>query len=58
MSAMDSQLYLIVDLERRGDKRMIIADRVSSISENKNGLWSVRFLSSPRIFNYIAPVKL
>lgn len=55
---MDSQLYLIVDLERRGDKRMIIADRVSSISENKNGLWSVRFLSSPRIFNYIAPVKL
>ena len=25
---------------------------VASISENKNGLWTVRFSSSPRVFNY------
>ncbi|MBP3470705.1 MAG: AAA family ATPase [Paraprevotella sp.] len=49
---MDSQLYMIIDVERHGDKRMFITDQVSSISENKNGLWSVRFFSSPRIFNY------
>lgn len=49
---MDSQLYMIVDLERRGDKRMFITEQVSSISDNKNGLWTVRFSSSPRMFNY------
>lgn len=43
---------MIVDLERRGDKRMFITEQVSSISENKNGLWAVRFSSSPRVFNY------
>lgn len=49
---MDVKQYLIVDLERRGDKRMFITEQVSSISENKNGLWTVRFSSSPRMFNY------
>ena len=49
---MDSQLYMIVDLERRGDKRMFITEQVSFISENKNGLWAVRFSSSTRVFNY------
>lgn len=42
---MDSQLYMIVDLERCGDKCMFITEQVSSISENKNGLWAVRFSS-------------
>lgn len=49
---MDSQLYMIVDLERRGDKCMFITEQVSSISENKNGFWAVRFSSSTRVFNY------
>ena len=49
---MDTRQYMIVDLERRGDKRMFITEQVSFISENKNGLWAVRFSSSTRVFNY------
>lgn len=49
---MDAKQCMIVDLERQGDKRMFITEQVASISENKNGLWTVRFLSSPRVFNY------
>lgn len=49
---MDAKLCMIVDLERRGDKRMFITERISSIGENMNGLWAVRFSSSPRVFNY------
>lgn len=49
---MDTRQYMIVDLERRGDKRMFITEQVSFISENKNGLWAVRLSSSPRVFNY------
>ena len=49
---MDAKQCMIVDLERRGDKRMFITEQVASISENKNGLWMVRFSSSPRVFNY------
>ncbi len=49
---MDARQYMIVDLERRGDKRMFITEQVSFISENKNGLWAVRFSSSTRVFNY------
>ena len=49
---MDTRQYMIIDLERRGDKRMFITEQVSSISENENGLWAVRFSSSPRVFNY------
>lgn len=49
---MDARQCMIVDLERRGDKRMFITEQVTSISENKNGLWAVRFSSSPRVFNY------
>ncbi len=44
--------YMIIDLEKRGDKRMFITEQVSSIYKNKNGLWTVQFLSSPRVFNY------
>ena len=35
------------DLERRGGKQMFITEEVASINKNKNGLWTVRFLSSP-----------
>ena len=42
----------MIDLERRGDKRMFITEQVASISENKSGLWTVQFLSSSRVFNY------
>ena len=41
---MDAQKCMIVDLERRDDKRMFITEQVASISENKNGLWTVRSL--------------
>lgn len=43
---------MIVDLEKRGDKRMFMTEQVASISEGKNGLWEVRFLTSSRVFNY------
>ena len=36
---MDAKQCMIVDLERRDDKRMFITEQVASISENKNGLW-------------------
>lgn len=49
---MDVKQCMIVDLEKRGDKRMFVTEQVSSISRNKNGLWAVRFSSSPRVFNY------
>ena len=49
---MDAKQCMIVDLERRGDKRMFITEQVASISENKTGLWTVQFLSSSRVFNY------
>lgn len=48
---MNIKQYMIVDLEKR-DKQMFITEQVSSIRENKNGLWSVLFSSSTRIFNY------
>lgn len=49
---MDAKQCMIVDLERRGDKRMFITEQVASISENKSGFWTVQFLSSSRVFNY------
>jgi hypothetical protein len=49
---MDVKQNMIVDLEKRGDKQTFITERVSSIYQNKNGLWTVRFSSSPRVFNY------
>ncbi|MDE5640116.1 MAG: ATP/GTP-binding protein, partial [Odoribacter sp.] len=49
---MDATQYMIVDLEKRGDKRMFVTEQVASISEGKNGLWEVRFSTSSRVFNY------
>lgn len=49
---MDVRQYMIVYLEKRGDKRMFVTEQVASINENKNGLWTVKFMSSPRVFNY------
>ena len=49
---MDLKQYMIVDLEKRGDKRMFITEQVSSISKNIKGLWTVWFASSTRVFNY------
>ena len=48
---MNIKQYMIIDLEKH-DKQMFITEQVSSIRENKNGLWSVLFSSSTRIFNY------
>ncbi len=49
---MNARQYMIVDLERRGNKKMFVTEQVSSIDDNKNGFWSVRFSSSSRVFNY------
>lgn len=49
---MDSQQYMVIDLERLGSKRMFITEEISYIKRNNQGLWTVRFKSSPRIFNY------
>lgn len=43
---------MIIDLEKKGDKRMFITEQVVHISKNRNGLWAVKFTTSPRIFNY------
>ena len=49
---MDARRYMIVDLERCGEKRMFITEQVASINAGRNGLWRVRFSSSSRVFNY------
>lgn len=49
---MDVKQCMIVDLERRGDRRMFVTEQITSISENKNGLWNVSFSSSLRVFHY------
>ena len=49
---MDSRKYMIIDLEKKGDKRMFVTEQVVHISENNNGLWAVKFSTSQRIFNY------
>ena len=49
---MDARQCMIIDLEKKGDKQMFITEQVVHISENKNGLWAVKFSTSPRIFNY------
>lgn len=49
---MDARKYMIIDLEKKGDKRMFVTEQVVHISENNNGLWAVKFSTSQRIFNY------
>ena len=49
---MDPQQDMVIDLERLGSKRMFITEEISYINRNDQGLWTVRFKSSPRVFNY------
>ena len=49
---MDARKYMIIDLEKKSDKRMFVTEQVVHISENNNGLWTVKFSTSQRIFNY------
>lgn len=49
---MDSQQYMVIDLERLGSKRMFITEEISYMKRNDQGLWTVRFKSSPKVFNY------
>ena len=49
---MDPQQYMVIDLERLGSKRMFITEEISYIKRNNQGLWTVCFKSSPRVFNY------
>lgn len=49
---MDPQQDMVIDLERLDSKRMFITEEISYINRNDQGLWTVRFKSSPRIFNY------
>lgn len=43
---------MVIDLERLDSKRMFITEEISYINRNDQGLWTVRFKSSPRVFNY------
>ena len=49
---MDVKQYMIVDLEKKGDKQMFITERVESINKSQKGMWTVKFDGSPRIFHY------
>ena len=49
---MDVKQYMIVDLEKRGDKRMFMTGQIVYLNKAPNGLWMVKFDSSQRIFNY------
>lgn len=49
---MDSQQNMVIDLERLGSKRMFITEEISYIKRNNQGLWTVCFKSSPKVFNY------
>lgn len=49
---MNPREYMIIDLERRGDKSMFITEQVASISSHHHRGWSVRFISSPAVFTY------
>lgn len=49
---MDPRKCMIVDLEKQGSPQMFLTERVTYIGEGKNGLWTVRFGASDRIFNY------
>ena len=46
---MNPRKYMIIDLEKKGDKRMFVTEQVVHISENNNGLWAVKFSTSQRI---------
>ena len=49
---MDIKHCMVVDLERRGDKRMFLTEQIATISMNRNALWTVQFKSSSRLFHY------
>ena len=49
---MDPQQDMVIDLERLGSKRMFITEEISYIKRNDQGLWTVCFKSSPKVFNY------
>jgi len=49
---MDARQCMIVDLEKRGDWRMFVTEQISSICENTNGQWAVRFAPNGKVFNY------
>ncbi len=49
---MDGRQCMIIDLEKRGNKRMFVTEQVSHISENLNGFYAVKFSNSNRVFNY------
>ena len=49
---MDPQQDMVIDLERLGSKRMFITEEISYINRNDQGLWTVCFKSSPKVFNY------
>lgn len=49
---MDPQQNMVIDLERLDSKRMFITEEISYINRNDQGLWTVRFKSSPKVFNY------
>ncbi|MCD8290155.1 MAG: ATP/GTP-binding protein, partial [Prevotella sp.] len=49
---MDGRLYMLVDLQKRGEKDMFITDRVQSIREYGSSSWTVKFYFSQTDYNY------
>lgn len=49
---MNEKQCMIVDLEKEDSKQKFITDQVASIKKNENGHWTVRFITSPRVFQY------
>ena len=49
---MDPIKYMIIDLKEKSGNRRFLTEQVAHISENNNGLWTVKFTASQRIFNY------
>ena len=49
---MDPRKYMIVDLEKKGDKQMFVTEQISYIKGEDNGLYTVKFFNSQRVFRY------
>ena len=52
---MDARQCMIIDLdlEKQGDKKMFISERLESIKMNEHGGWTVRFKYSSGFFLYM-----
>ena len=45
-------MIIDLDLEKQGDKKMFISERLESIKMNEHGGWTVRFKYSSGFYQY------